>query len=102
MLVGNKTEILQGIGESLRLRRLRLNLSQAEAAERSGIGVTTLRNFEKGEGISLWGFVSLCRTYGHDGWVYALTPENVSDYANRIKPGKERSRAAKRKETSDV
>ena len=102
MLVGNRDEILQGIGESMRLRRLRLNITQAEAAERSGIGVATLRNFEKGDGISLWGFVSLCRTYGHDSWIYGLAPESVADYATRIKPGKVRVRAAKRKEAADV
>ena len=102
MLIGDKTEILRHIGESLRLRRLRLNLSQAAVAERSGISEQTLRNFEKGEGISLWGFVSLCRTYGHDGWVYELRPESIADYANRIRPGKTRKRAAKRKDVHHV
>ena len=102
MIYGNKQEVLKEIGESMRRRRLNLNLSQAEAAERSGIGVVTLRNFEKGEGLSLWGFVSLCRTYGHDGWVGDLEPQTVSEYANRIKPVKKRLRAAKRKEASHV
>ena len=102
MLIGDKTEILRHIGESLRLRRLRLNLSQATVAERSGISEQTLRNFEKGEGISLWGFVALCRTYGHDGWVYELRPESIADYANRIRPGKTRKRAAKRKDIGNV
>ena len=102
MVVGEKTEVLKEIGESLRERRLRLNLSQAMAAERSGISENTLRNFERGDGISLWGFVSLCRTYGHDNWVYELRPESVADYANRIRPAKTRVRAAKRKEIRDV
>ena len=86
----------------MRMRRLRLNLSRAEAAERSGICETTLKNFEGGAGISLWGFVSLCRTYGHDGWIYNLEPESVSDYADRIRPVKKRQRAAKRKEVGRV
>jgi len=102
MIVGGKAEILRQIGNDMRLRRLRINFSQAVAAERSGISETTLRNFERGEGISLWGFVSLCRTYGNDGWVYELHPEDISDYARRIRPGKVRLRAAKRKEASDV
>ena len=97
MLLGNKSEVLKEIGESLRARRLRLNMSQTVAAERSGISEATLRNFERGEGISLWGFVSMCRTYGHDGWVYDLAPESVMDYANRVRHGTERLRAAKRK-----
>jgi len=102
MIIGSKEEILKGIGADMRLRRLRMNFSQAMAAERSGISETTLRNFERGEGISLWGFVSLCRTYGHDRWVYELHPEDISDYANRIRPVKERLRAAKRKGASNV
>lgn len=102
MVLGEKTEVLKEIGESLRERRLRLNLSQAMAAERSGISENTLRNFERGDGISLWGFVSLCRTYGHDNWVYELRPESIADYANRIRPKKTRVRAAKRKEIRDV
>jgi len=102
MIVGGKEEILKEIGNDMRLRRLRMNFSQAVAAARSGISETTLRNFERGEGISLWGFVSLCRTYRHDNWVYELRPEDVLDYANRIRPVKKRLRAAKRKEVSDV
>jgi len=102
MIVGGKEEILREIGNDMRLRRLRMNFSQAVAAARSGISETTLRNFERGEGISLWGFVSLCRTYGHDSWVYELHPEDVLDYANRIRPVKKRLRATKRKEASDV
>lgn len=103
MVIGTKEEILHEIGESLRQRRLRLNLSQDEAAARSGLSVATLRNFEKGDGLSLWGFVSLCRTYGHDSWVYELAPESISDYANRIRPVKIRKRAGKtRKENPRV
>ena len=102
MVIGNKSEILQDIGDALRIRRLRLNISQSEAAERSGICVATIRNFEKGRGISLWGFVSLCRTYGHDNWVDGLMPQSISDYANRIKPVKSRERAARRKGLQDV
>jgi len=102
MLIGGKTEVLAEIGNDLRLRRLRMNLSQATAAARSGISETTLRNFERGEGISLWGFISLCRTYGHDRWIYELKPEDVLDYADRIRPVKKRQRATKRKESSDV
>lgn len=84
------------------MRRLRMNLSRVEAAERSGICESTLKNFEGGNGISLWGFVSLCRTYGHDAWLYELEPESVTDYANRIHPMKKRQRAAKRKEVCHV
>ena len=102
MVFGNKQEILKDVGERMRKRRLWLNLSRAEAAERSGICESTLKNFERGDGISLWGFISLCRTYGHDAWLYGLEPESVADYADRIRPVKKRQRAAKRKEVVHV
>lgn len=102
MVQGSKSEILNDIGERMRKRRLSLNLSRVEAAERSGICEATLKNFESGHGISLWGFVSLCRTYGHDAWVYGLEPESVADYADRIRPIKKRLRATKRKKAAHV
>lgn len=61
-----------------------------------------MKNLESGRGISLWGFVSLCRTYGNDDWVYGLTAESVDDYAGRIRPVKRRQRATKCKESAHV
>lgn len=102
MVIGTKAEIMKEIGDRMRVRRLSLNLSREVAAARSGLSASTLKNFESGRGITLWGFVSLCRTYGNDGWVYELVPEMISDYADRIKPVKKRLRAAKRKVSVDV
>ena len=102
MILGTKDEILKDIGERMRMRRLRGNLSQNLAAERSGISEGTLKNFESGKGISLWGFISLCRTLGHDRWIYELAPESVADYASRFSPVKTRLRAAKGKSSRHV
>lgn len=102
MLYGNKAEILKGIGERMRKRRLLLNLSQQLAAERSGLSVVTLQNLEKGKGSSLWALVSLCRTYGHTNWILELAPEENIEYSIAANTGKERIRAAKRKGTRDV
>ena len=88
MLYGDKNEILALIGGRMRSRRLRLNLTQQVAAERSGISVQTLKNLENGK------VVSLCRTYGHDDWVYELEPEQVSDYAARIAAVKKKRQRA--------
>ena len=94
MLYGDKNEILSLIGGRMRSRRLRLNLTQQVAAERSGISVQTLKNLENGKVVSLWAFVSLCRTYGHVDWVYELEPEQVSDYAARIAAVKKKRQRA--------
>lgn len=102
MIYGNKDEILKDVGARMRTRRLRLNLLRSEVAARSGVSEGTVKNFENGKGISLWGFISLCRTLGHDSWIYDLEPESVSDYADRIRPVKRRIRAAQGKKVSDV
>ena len=44
MLRGGKKEILKQIGDSLRMRRLFLNMTREVAAERSGISVSTVKN----------------------------------------------------------
>ena len=68
MILGNKEEILKDVGARMRQRRLRQNLSQAEVAERSGISAATLKNFENGCGMSLWGFISPDQAW--DGMTY--------------------------------
>lgn len=102
MLSGTKKEILKGIGERLRYRRLICGLSQKEAAERSGVSTMTLQALEKGSGSSLWTLVSLCRTYGHTQWIYELAPEEMLDHVIALNTGKVRQRASKRKVVSDV
>ena len=94
MVYSTSAEMLQTLGTNLKEVRLRMNISQQVAAERSGISVQTLKNLENGKVVSLWAFVSLCRTYGHDDWVYELEPEQVSDYAARIAAVKKKRQRA--------
>jgi len=102
MLKGTRKELLHQIGESIRARRLSVNLSQAEAAERSGISMSTLKNLESGKGASVWALVSLCRTYGHDRWIYELAPDESLSYRLKEMEGRPRQRAAKRKAVRHV
>jgi len=95
MLRGGKKEILKQIGDGLRMRRLFLNMTREVAAERSGISASTVKNIENGRGGSIWGLVSLCRTYGHTNWVYELTPEEHIDHQIAQLTHKERKRASK-------
>jgi len=89
------------IGENLRARRLSLNLSQAEAAARSGTSVSTVKNLEAGRGSSVWVLASLCRTYNHDGWILALAPEE--SLLRQLEEAEHpRQRAAKRKAVARV
>jgi len=97
MLRGSKVEILARLGESLRARRLSVNLSQAEAAERSGISLSTVKNLESGKGASVWALVSLCRTYRFDQWIFELAPDELLTHRLKEIEGRPRQRAAKRK-----
>jgi len=96
MLRGSKSDILIRLGESLRARRLSVNLSQSEAAERSGISLSTLKNLEGGKGASVWALVSLCRTYRYDQWILELAPDESLEHRLREMEGRPRQRAAKR------
>jgi len=95
MLRGGKKEILKQIGDGLRMRRLFLNMTREVAAERSGISASTVKNIENGRGGSVWGLVSLCRTYGHTNWVHELTPDEHIDHQIALMTHKERKRASK-------
>lgn len=96
MLKGGKSEILKIVGDGLKRRRLFLNLTQAVAAERSGISASTVKNVERGRDASIWALVSLCRTYGHWRWILELAPEEQIDYRIAQMAGTERRRASRR------
>jgi transcriptional regulator with XRE-family HTH domain len=54
-------QIEQELGHRLKQRRLELNLSQAEVAERSGLGRRTVTAIENGEGSTLTTLISMLR-----------------------------------------
>jgi len=97
MIKGNKKDLLRLLGESMRARRLSVNLSQADAAARSGVSLSTLKNFENGKGASAWVLISLCRTYGHDRWIYELAPDDSLEHRFLELENHPRQRASKRK-----
>lgn len=95
MLRGGKKEILELVGNGLRMRRLFLNMTREVAAERSGISASTVKNIENARGGSIWALVSLCRTYGHANWVYELAPEEHIDHHIAQMTRRERKRASR-------
>lgn len=54
-------QIEQELGHRLKQRRLELNLSQAEVAEKSGLGRRTITAIENGEGSTLSTLIALLR-----------------------------------------
>jgi transcriptional regulator with XRE-family HTH domain len=59
--LSSNTQIEQQLGERLRNRRLDLNISQEQAAERSGLSRRTITAIENGEGCTLTSLIALLR-----------------------------------------
>ncbi|MBR0055836.1 MAG: helix-turn-helix transcriptional regulator [Kiritimatiellae bacterium] len=95
MLVGGKRDLLAMVGDGLKRRRLHLNVTREEAAERSGISPSTLKNIEAGRGGSIWALASLCRTYNHTLWIHELAPEENIDHQIAMRTGRLRLRASR-------
>lgn len=79
MVVGllSDQQILQELSRRFREARLAQNLTQAELADAAGIGVATLRRFERGEGnLSLLNVIALLKALGKVSQLDLLLPES--------------------------
>ena len=68
-------EILSEMGERLRRERLNRNMTMEEAAESSGLSLSTISKIENGGGFSVNSLLSLLRALDLLGRVDALLPE---------------------------
>ena len=96
MIVGRIDSILLDISSMLRRERLHCNMSQLTLAERSGISISSVKNFERGRDTALSTFIQICRTLNKADWIMQLgssSAVSVSDFAKR--GGRPRLRAAK-------
>ncbi len=59
--LSTNSQIEQKLGERLKNRRLDLNITQQEAAERSGLSRRTITSIENGEGSTLASLIALLR-----------------------------------------
>jgi len=57
-------DVQRELASRAKARRLELNISQAELAERSGVSLSSLRRFESGGNISLRSFLELALVLG--------------------------------------
>ena len=81
------------LGAELRRMRLQMNISQAEAAERTGLSANTVANAEKGKGSSLGTFVKLLQLYGKEQWLETLSPQASISPIQQFQLGHQRQRA---------
>lgn len=97
MIFMTRDEWMKRIGENLRARRLRENLSQQTLAERSDVSLNAVKNLESGRGASVHSLVSVCRTLGAVGWIDSLAPASETSPLEIAKRGRMRLRATPRR-----
>ena len=70
-------ELVRLLGSRFKDYRMRCNLTQKEVAEQSGIGLTTIHNFENGTSVnlSLSTFILLLRVVGQVNALDDVLPE---------------------------
>ena len=83
------------LGDQLRKMRLRLNISQLEAAERLGINPNTVARCERGDGSSLSTFIKLLQLYNKDQWLETIAPQASISPIQQFELGHQRKRAGK-------
>lgn len=88
--------ILQSLGERLARHRIEASLTQAELAERAGIGKRTLERVEAGQGAELVTLIKLLRALDIIDGLERLVPElPPSPIAQLELRGKQRQRVTK-------
>ena len=73
----NTPQLLRLFGERFRSYRLRLRMSQADVAEKAGLSISTIHNFENGSAynLSFGSFFRLLKAIGYTDGVDGLLPE---------------------------
>ena len=77
MVYSTPAEMLQTLGANLKEVRLRMNISQQVAADRSGISLKAVRNIEGGQNASTESLVKYCRTLRKTDWLMTLAPPEL-------------------------
>ena len=96
-----KTEpdVLREVADSVRSHRLALGWRQDDLAQRSGVGIATLRRFERSGQIGFQGLAKLLVTLGlADNFLTALkrpaeAPKSIAAFLAANRPAKPRQRA---------
>jgi transcriptional regulator with XRE-family HTH domain len=94
-----ESDVLREIADLVRSHRLALGWRQDDLAQRSGIGIATLRRFERSGQIGFQGFAKLLVTLGlADNFLTAFkrpadAPKNIAAFLAANPPAKPRRRA---------
>ena len=91
--------ILQRIGSRIRDYRMRMEMTQSELAEKSGVSLGTVVRLERGDAVSVLLFVSILRTLGVLENLENLLPElTISPIQLRKMQGRQIQRVRHKKD----
>lgn len=87
--------ILRELTRRIRRRRLNLNLTQQQVADRSGLHIQTVKNFESGNNASLLTLIQILRVFGDLEALDQFLPDPGISPIQLLKlKGKQRQRAS--------
>ena len=93
-------QVLLEITQRVKQRRLNKNMTQQELAEKTGLHVQTIKNFESGKSTKLLTLIQILRVFDDlDALNQFLPDPGISPIQLLKLKGKERSRASGSKET---
>jgi len=95
--------VLASLGERLARRRLRLDLTQAELAERAGVSRPTVQRIEAGESAQMTSLIRILRVLGLLRHLDLLAPADELTPMERLEGRSQpRQRASSREDTEDA
>lgn len=95
--------ILSELGETLKLYRVSLNLSQADIEEKSGVSKRSISRLEQGDGIQLDNFIKVLSALNLEDNLSVLVPNiknRPSYHLDKERKEKRRARKTREKKTT--
>ena len=93
LLLETPVEQLQAIARRFKELRLATNVRQADLANRSGVGIATIRRFEAGGNISVLNLARLMTYLGHPVNAAGVVPEfQAATMKEFVQPPRRRAR----------
>ena len=90
-------EWLAELGTNLRQRRIRAELTQEELARVAGLGLSSVKHLESGQGANLASLVKVARALGAEDWLAALAvPDDPSVSPMQLLHQQQRARPRRR------
>ena len=90
--LSSPADIQKNLRESFKRARLSRNESQQQAADRTGVPLSTLKKFEQKGVISLSQFLQLCHVYGDLSVFDQLMPEKSAMTMDELLNSKKKTR----------